>query len=555
MSNSKRAFRGPIRHVAEALTLLLILVPITGFASDPLEYVGFDEASYSAEAQEGLKEIYSGRTFHSGIPLSLIQGLADAEAESQRDVDLGYDPDSPEGEFYSKGRIPSPPNRETLPGVGLGQSVFERDGAMLANGNCLSCHAGVVNGQIVAGLGNNAIMPQDEPSNSAATRSTMFQLAAALSDAERKELIKAQGSRKASATTTPKAKSRGDHFGPFAVWALGARLADPAHTGLVVSQKRTELVELLESTVVPPVDPMPWWLMKYKKRDYWYSDGGPHDAAHFSLNFTTAHPEANENHAAHVESTAKALAFARETQSPVFPGALDADLVQRGADLFHGRAEPADPSAFKACFECHGAYSKKASQPDFGMPGSWTVTYDGSGELKKVKTDGTYNETLQAFRPIADHINKLADYYFAQESPELAPQETYPKGRGYVSPPLVGVWATAPYFHNGSVPTIEAVLNSELRPEIWSRESDPHAYDLEHVGMKYASLSRPDFDISAENAATALSNSKTSIDHMFIYDTKGFGHGNMGHTYGDSLTEDERFAIIEFLKSLSGPDM
>ena len=41
---------------------------------------------------------------------------------------------------------------------------------------------------------------------------------------------------------------------------------------------------------------------------------------------------------------------------------------------------------------------------------------------------------------------------------------------GYIAPPLDGVWITAPYFHNGSVPTIEAVLNSKFRPTYWTRD-------------------------------------------------------------------------------------
>ncbi|MAU92664.1 MAG: hypothetical protein CMJ93_00420, partial [Planctomycetes bacterium] len=49
--------------------------------------------------------------------------------------------------------------------------------------------------------------------------------------------------------------------------------------------------------------------------------------------------------------------------------------------------------------------------------------------------------------------------------------------------------------------------------------------------------------------------SRESLDQMLIYDTEGFGRGNMGHKYGDRLTQDERMAVIEFLKSLSGPDM
>ena len=112
------------------------------------------------------------------------------------------------------------------------------------------------------------------------------------------------------------------------------------------------------------------------------------------------------------------------------------------------------------------------------------------------------------------------------------------------------------YFHNGSVPTIATVLNSTQRPEIWSRDNrDPHAYDLEKVGMRYRSVSREEFDKSAVNAAGKPFLSQAAIDHSANYDTKDFGHGNSGHTFGDRLTDGERAAVIEFLKSLSGPDM
>jgi hypothetical protein len=48
---------------------------------------------------------------------------------------------------------------------------------------------------------------------------------------------------------------------------------------------------------------------------------------------------------------------------------------------------------------------------------------------------------------------------------------------------------------------------------------------------------------------------QVAIDHGALYDTTAFGHANTGHTFGDRLSPDERRAIIEFLKSLSGPDM
>jgi len=543
----------PRRFATHAIGSLLALVSAAGSAEEPFSYLGFDEASYSPAGQEGLKEIYSGRMFHSAIPLSLMEAMTATEAEKKGE--LGYDPSTPEGKFYSAGTLPSPPNRDIDPAIPLGQSKFERDGAVLVNINCFGCHAGVVNGRVVAGLGNNNVM-QRPPRSSSAPPPNMLQLAKALkTDAEKKAMASIMRNRDGVSPVVPEITNRGDNYGPFAVWAFGAQLADPAKTGLLTSNEKTELVALIENTMSPPVDPMPWWLMKYKVRDYWYGDGGITDAAHFSVNFSGAHEGINEDHAAHVASTAKALAFARETQSPEFPGTLDAALVQQGADLFHGRKAPADPVAFKACFECHGTYTKKSSNPDYSKPGSWSVAYKGSEELKKVRTDGTYNEVVQKYRPIAEHITKTKEYYASLGTPELAPIDDSLVGKGYVPPPLVGVWATAPYFHNGSVPTIAVVLNSKERPEIWKRNQSPHAYDLEHVGMDYTTLTRAEYDASAEKAAATYYKSKTALDQMFIYDTKGYGRGNMGHTFGDSLTPGERAAIIEFLKSLSGSDM
>jgi hypothetical protein len=540
-------------EIVLTMVVFLAIIPMAGFATESFEFLGFDDTSLSADAQEGLAEIYSGRLFYSGIPVSLSKAMDAANADMKGE--LGYDPTSSEGKFFSAGTLPSPPNRNVEEDIALGQSVFERDGALLANGNCFSCHAGVVNGQVVAGLGNNNVM-QRPPRSSSAKGPNMFKLASALkNDGERKAMKDLMARMGGVSPNVPEITNRGDNYGPFAVWAYGAQLADPSKTGLMASKEATELTALIEDNMSPPVDPMPWWLMKYKVLDYWYGDGAPTDAAHFSLNFTGPHAKVNEHHASHVDSTGKALAFARETQSPIYPGELNADLVQKGADLFHGRTEPADGTAFKACFECHGTYTKKASALDFSTPGSWDVVYEGSEELKKVKTDSAYNELVQKYRPIADHISKLLDFFENEGNPELAPQYTLLEGKGYIPPPLVGVWATAPYFHNGSVPTIEAVLNSKLRPEIWSREQSPYLYDLESMGMQFEPMTRAEYDASAKDAAMTHYKSRTALNQMFIYDTTGYGRGNQGHTFGDTLTADERAAIMEFLKSLSGPDM
>ncbi len=503
-------------YVSRCLGALLILAPLAACAAEPLEYYGFDEATQSADSRAGMEEILAGRCFHAGVPVASARMMLAALSRSKDS--LGYDPVSAEGRFYSQGRFMSPPHRTTGSGdgFGLGESVVERDGKELLSFNCFACHAGVVNGMVVAGLGNNHIN-QSRPND---------------------------------------ARTRGDNFGPYAVWRLGSQLADPAKQGMVLAKGKTELEALLDATPLPPVDPMPWWLMKYKKRDYWYADAGPHDAASFAINFTTPHDKINEYRGVHIQTVAKALAFARETTSPPYPRSLDADLVKQGADLYHGRTKPANASGFRACHTCHGTYTKKNEDADYSQPGSWRVDYDLSDVIRNVKTDTAYNTTLQALAPIAENINRLADYYSAQGTPEFTPHASVPSKPGYVAPPHVGVWASAPYFHNGSVPTLEAVLDSSQRPEIWSRNArDPHAYDLDQVGMLYSAVSRAEYEESAASVADKPFLSQPAIEHGAMYDTTQFGHGNMGHTFGDSLSDDERRAVIEFLKSLSGPDM
>ena len=101
--------------------------------------------------------------------------------------------------------------------------------------------------------------------------------------------------------------------------------------------------------------------------------------------------------------------------------------------------------------------------------------------------------------------------------------------RGYIAPPLDGVWITAPYLHNGSVPTLEAVLNSSTRPQYWSRDFDKPEYDYEKNGWKY----------------TAATSSLKGV-----YNTTLSGYGNYGHYFGDKLKDKERKAVIEYLKTL-----
>jgi hypothetical protein len=112
--------------------------------------------------------------------------------------------------------------------------------------------------------------------------------------------------------------------------------------------------------------------------------------------------------------------------------------------------------------------------------------------------------------------------------------------RGYQAPPLDGVWATAPYFHNGSAPTVYHVLNSKARPKVFTRSyrTGEEDYDPVRLGWKVTELERSPGPEMSE------------FERRKIYDTTLPGRHNGGHLYGDELSEDERLAVIEYLKTL-----
>ena len=111
---------------------------------------------------------------------------------------------------------------------------------------------------------------------------------------------------------------------------------------------------------------------------------------------------------------------------------------------------------------------------------------------------------------------------------------------GYQAPPLDGIWATAPYLHNGSVPTLALLLDSSKRPARFKRppSTDFEHYDRANVGWKFETFSdRPERPHRAPGPLLSTTPSR-------------FGLGNGGHRFGDRLDDGERSDLIEYLKTL-----
>jgi hypothetical protein len=122
--------------------------------------------------------------------------------------------------------------------------------------------------------------------------------------------------------------------------------------------------------------------------------------------------------------------------------------------------------------------------------------------------------------------------------------------------PLDGIWLRAPYLHNGSVPTLWALLQPPaLRPKAFLRGYD--VYDPVDVGFE----SRPEkippgmqkkLFCYVTHADAACPEGKPDQGKFYNCDGDGGlcrGNGNQGHLFGTSLSDEDKRALIEHLKT------
>jgi mono/diheme cytochrome c family protein len=248
-----------------------------------------------------------------------------------------------------------------------------------------------------------------------------------------------------------------------------------------------------------------WWLLKKKKTMY-HNGGGDQRSVRSLMQFMLTPlntPEAFTQAEADFKDIRE---FLLSIEAPKYPLATDANLAKEGAELFK-----------TTCSRCHGTYGPDGRYPNKIIP------------IDEIGTDRKCYEGITA--KFGEYYNKS---WFSKDHVAVA-------SKGYQSPPLDGIWATAPYFHNASAPTVYHVLNSKARPAIFTRSyrTDLEAYDSKHLGWKIEVLRQaPDVK------------KLEPIEARKIYDTHQPGRANTGHTFGDHLTDAERFAIIEYLKTL-----
>jgi mono/diheme cytochrome c family protein len=258
---------------------------------------------------------------------------------------------------------------------------------------------------------------------------------------------------------------------------------------------------------LPELDAPPWWNLKHKRTMYY---DGRTPAASVRANMQFLLGEKTLQQFKDLEPTFRDIqAYLFSLEPPRYPFPIDREKAARGQLVFQ-----------KTCARCHGTYGERASYPNKIVP------------LEVVGTDP------ERSRGISD---RAVEHYNATWFGEVHPVST--DRIGYQAPPLDGIWASAPYLHNGSVPTLHALLKSSTRPKRFTRppSTDFEHYDRRDVGWKSRELD------DAEAAATP---GRPAHEAHFIYDTSRFGLSNRGHTFGDRLGEEDRMDLIEYLKTL-----
>ncbi len=210
------------------------------------------------------------------------------------------------------------------------------------------------------------------------------------------------------------------------------------------------------------------------------------------------------------------FAFIDGLEAPVYPGAIDSELAAQGQGLFNA-----------SCARCHGHYD-----------GSGPAYASKRIDAGVIGTDALYPTALdQSFRDsLVGFLTEGPDGTQVDIASDVVADE------GYVAPPLQGIWASAPYLHNGSVPTVEHLLHYELRMDLEDRgvhawvADDVDAYDHEGLGLAARFLG------AKEHVARRF-------DHR-VRSSKRRGMSAGGHDFGEALDGAERRAIVEYLKTL-----
>lgn len=364
------------------------------------------------------------------------------------------------------------------------------NGATVVSGSCFSCHAATLAGEMVPGLGSR----DSEFTNIKRWQKPFFPWLVK-KNATEAEWEASEDYIHWLANAFPWIKT--DQVGLNPAFRLEEAFA--AHRDPVtLAYSKSEVFPRRGPNVAADVPPL--WNVK-KKNALYYNGMGRGDFTKLLMQAGLMGIPDTATAREIQQEFVNVVAWLEALEPPVYPGEVDPELVEAGKEVF-----------VEHCQKCHGRYHEDPAletYPNKLIP------------MWKIQTDPVYAQYFLQTSGLPGWFNES---WFGQSSP----QAQMVASNGYVAPPLDGVWATAPYLHNGSVPTLEDLLNSGQRPDVWTRAVDSDQFDEDKMGISY----------------------QTGKGEGIVYDCSKPGQGNQGHYFGDELTTQKRKAVIEYVKTL-----
>jgi mono/diheme cytochrome c family protein len=374
---------------------------------------------------------------------------------------------------FSRYGLTEAPGREG--GVAL-QYVDDGRGGWVMN--CLACHGGKVAGKVIPGAPN-----------------TLYALETLTGDVRQTKLR--MGKTLTHMDLGGVAMPLGTSIGTSNAVMFGVVLLNYRDADLNVHRDRAPPKTLHHDHDAPP-----WW--NIKKKSFLYADGGIAKSHRALMQFLLLPKNGPEKFRDWEQDYADILAWIESLQPPKYPFDIDEALASRGEKFF-----------VESCSRCHGTYGSGGSYPEKTVP------------IDEVDTD---RARFEAIAP--EWRREYGKSWFGH----YGEKPLHAKPAGYVAPPLDGIWASAPYFHNGAVPTLWHVLHPDERPIVWQRSED--GYDQARVGLDVE-----EFD----ELPTAA---RVPAEKRRYFDTRKFGKSAAGHLFPEELSEEQKRAVLEYLKTL-----
>jgi len=462
------------QRIVAGLTVTCIAVAsLVAAADDGAKAV--DSDAHVASAERGYRILTTKPFLPPDFDQDVFDNLWKAWPESLRQVAEAATPAERRSMAFSRYGLMEAPGAKNAAGPGLGYVATEKGWVM----NCLTCHGGKAAGRVVPGLPNSHYALETLTED---VRMTKLMMAKPLSHLDLAQLKMPLGSTVGTTNSVM-----------FGV-ALGA-LRNPD-----MSVDRKKPVPTLRHH---DMDPPPFWNVRKKRMIY--CDGFAPKNHRVLMQFMLIPSNGKATVESWEDDFRDVLAWIESCRPPMYPFEIDAKLAARGEKHFNDH-----------CARCHGTYGKDAAYPE--------VTVD----IEELGTDPLRLNALA--RPHRQWMKEGWMSRFGDDPVEVAP-------KGYVAPPLDGIWATAPYFHNGSVPTLWHVLHPDQRPRAWTR-TEEDGYDREKGGLVVESKPQPPDDIELPS------------ERRRWFDTSKPGKSAAGHPFPNALDEEGKRAVLEYLKTL-----